>query len=106
MVNVCVAYYMRSRTHLSLEKDSPIPRPLRPPTTGRIAALPEVTPYTIATTEPHSSDSWCQRPLAGGASTPKRATRARFPRLGFDSGALRPVFRALGLRRASRRYVK
>ena len=42
MVNVYVAYYMRSRTHLSLEKDSPNPRPLRPPTTGRIVALPEV----------------------------------------------------------------
>ena len=42
MVNVYVMYYMRSRTHLSLEKDSPTSRPLRPPTTGRIVALPEV----------------------------------------------------------------
>ena len=37
-----VAYYMRSRTHLSLDKDSPTPRPVMPPTAGRIVALPEV----------------------------------------------------------------
>jgi putative transposase len=42
IVNVYVAYYMRSRTHLSLEKDSPTTRAVRPPTTGRIVALPEV----------------------------------------------------------------
>ena len=37
-----VKYYMRSRTHLSLGKDSPTPRPVMPPTVGRIVALPEV----------------------------------------------------------------
>jgi putative transposase len=37
-----VAYYMRSRTHLSLDKDSPTPRPVMPPTAGRIVAVPEV----------------------------------------------------------------
>jgi putative transposase len=37
-----VAYYMRSRTHLSLDKDSPTPRPVMPPTAGRIVAAPEV----------------------------------------------------------------
>lgn len=37
-----VAYYMRSRTHLSLDKDSPTPRPVKPTTAGRIVALPEV----------------------------------------------------------------
>jgi putative transposase len=42
IVNAYVAYYMRSRTHLSLEKDSPTPRPVMPPTTGRIVALPQV----------------------------------------------------------------
>jgi transposase InsO family protein len=42
IVNAYVAYYMRSRTHLSLEKDSPTPRPVRLPATGRIVALPEV----------------------------------------------------------------
>jgi len=37
-----VASYMRSRTHLSLDKDSPTRRPVRPPTAGRIVAVPEV----------------------------------------------------------------
>jgi len=37
-----VAYYMRSRTHLSLGKDSPTPRPVMPPTAGRVVAVPEV----------------------------------------------------------------
>src|SRR4029434_9020539 len=33
-----VAYYMRSRTHLSLDKDSPTSRDVLPPTAGRIVA--------------------------------------------------------------------
>jgi putative transposase len=37
-----VTYYMRSRTHLSLHKDSPTPRPVMPPTAGHIVALPQV----------------------------------------------------------------
>jgi transposase InsO family protein len=37
-----VAYYMRSRTHLSLDKDSPTPRPVMPPTAGRIVEVPEI----------------------------------------------------------------
>ena len=37
-----VAYYMRSRTHLSLNKNSPTPRPVMPPMAGRIIAVPEV----------------------------------------------------------------
>ena len=36
-----IAYYMRSRTHLSLDKDSPTPRPVMP-TAGRVVAVPEV----------------------------------------------------------------
>jgi len=36
-----VAYYMRSRTHLSLDKDSPGPRPVTP-AAGRIVAVPAV----------------------------------------------------------------
>jgi transposase InsO family protein len=38
-----VSYYMRSRTHLSLAKDSPTPRPVMPATAGRIVAVPEVS---------------------------------------------------------------
>jgi transposase InsO family protein len=37
-----LAYYHRSRTHLSLEKDCPEPRPLQPPGRGRIVAFPQV----------------------------------------------------------------
>jgi hypothetical protein len=33
---------MRSRTHLSLEKDSPTSRPVMPATVGRVVAIPEV----------------------------------------------------------------
>jgi hypothetical protein len=36
------AYYERSRTHLSLDKDAPIPRPIVPPREGRVVAIPQV----------------------------------------------------------------
>ena len=35
-------YYHESRTHLSLDKDCPEPRPIHPPTAGKIIAFPEV----------------------------------------------------------------
>ena len=37
-----VSYYTTSRTHLSLEKDSPEPRPVTPRGHGRVVAIPEV----------------------------------------------------------------
>ena len=38
-----IAYYMQSRTHLALEKDAPISRPVMPPSAGRVvAATPQV----------------------------------------------------------------
>jgi transposase InsO family protein len=37
-----VPYYMRSRTHLALAKDSPVPRPVQSPSAGRIVATAEV----------------------------------------------------------------
>ena len=37
-----VAYYMRSRTHLALGKDTPSPRPVIPPSAGRVVAIPRV----------------------------------------------------------------
>ena len=37
-----IAYYMQSRTHLALEKDAPISRPVMPPSAGRIVATPQV----------------------------------------------------------------
>jgi putative transposase len=36
------AYYEQSRTHLSLHKDAPIPRPIAAPTAGRVVAIPQV----------------------------------------------------------------
>jgi putative transposase len=35
-------YYHRSRTHLSLGKDSPEPRPIQPPEMGPVVAVPQV----------------------------------------------------------------
>jgi putative transposase len=37
-----LAYYHHSRTHLSLDKDSPHPRPISPPTVGPVVAIPQV----------------------------------------------------------------
>jgi len=37
-----VAYYHESRTHLSLDKDTPEPRSVQPPETGRVIAIPQV----------------------------------------------------------------
>ena len=37
-----IAYYLRSRTHLALGKDTPITRPVSPLSAGRIVATPEV----------------------------------------------------------------
>jgi putative transposase len=42
VVAAYVASYMRSRTHLGLENDSPTPRPVMPPTAGRVVTVPEV----------------------------------------------------------------
>jgi putative transposase len=36
------SYHERSRTHLSLDKDTPIPRPVAPPGDGAVVAIPEV----------------------------------------------------------------
>ena len=36
------SYYERSCTHLSLDKDTPIPRPVSPPSDGGVVAIPEV----------------------------------------------------------------
>jgi putative transposase len=41
-LQIYVDYYHRSRTHLALEKDTPEPRPIQPPASGRIIAIPEM----------------------------------------------------------------
>ena len=42
VLNEYVAYYSRTRTHLALNKDAPVPRPVAPPTAGRVIATPQV----------------------------------------------------------------
>jgi hypothetical protein len=41
-VKLFVAYYHESRTHLSLAKDAPEPRPASPPELGPVVAIPQV----------------------------------------------------------------
>ena len=42
VLNEYVAYYSHTRTHLALNKDAPVPRPVAPPTAGRVIATPQV----------------------------------------------------------------
>ncbi len=42
LMNLYCAYYERSRTHLSLDKDTPIPRPIAARGDGRVVAIPQV----------------------------------------------------------------
>ena len=37
-----IEYYSRTRTHLGLNKDAPVPRSVAPPTAGRVIAIPQV----------------------------------------------------------------
>ncbi len=36
------AYYHESRTHLSLERNAPVPRQVEPPQQGKVIAIPQV----------------------------------------------------------------
>jgi integrase-like protein len=42
LMKLYCAYYDQSRTHLSLNKDAPIPRPIAAPVDGRVVAIPQV----------------------------------------------------------------
>jgi putative transposase len=42
LMKLYCAYYEQSRTHLSLNKDAPIPRPIGAPGDGRVVAIPQV----------------------------------------------------------------
>ena len=42
LMTLYCADHERSRTHLSLDKDTPIPRPVTPPSDGAVVAVPEV----------------------------------------------------------------
>ena len=41
-VKAFLAYYHESRTHLSLAKDTPEPRPVQPPELSAVVAIPQV----------------------------------------------------------------
>ena len=57
-----VAYYLRSRTHLALAKDTPSPRPVTLPSAGRIVSIPEVGGLH------HRYDRIAAQPLHGSVS--------------------------------------
>ena len=42
VLDLCLDYYHETRTHLSLNKDSPVPRPILPAETGKVIAFPQV----------------------------------------------------------------
>ena len=42
VLNAYVEYYTASRTHLALEKDTPVPRPIAPRDAGPVVAIPQV----------------------------------------------------------------
>jgi putative transposase len=43
VLSTYIDYYQRTRTHLSLDKDCPDPRPLMPLRIGRVVAIPQVS---------------------------------------------------------------
>ena len=104
VVKKYVAYYMRSRTHLSLEKDSPTPRPVMPATRGASSRSQRSTGCTIDTTgRPHSpttapSSLTCSAKSTLtlcdlGASGDSREGRGRSGVAGLQSGlAVSPDF--------------
>jgi putative transposase len=42
VLHAYVDYYLKSRTHLSLDKDAPVSRPVSPPGNGAIVATPHL----------------------------------------------------------------
>jgi transposase InsO family protein len=42
LLGTYLGYYHRFRTHLSLDMDCPMPRPIQPPVMGRVQRVPEV----------------------------------------------------------------
>jgi hypothetical protein len=42
LMTLSCSYYEKARTHLALDKDTPIPRPVMPAGAGDLVAIPEV----------------------------------------------------------------
>ncbi len=42
VLHAYVEYYLKSRTHLSLDKDAPVSRPVASPSDGEIVAIPQL----------------------------------------------------------------
>jgi putative transposase len=61
------AYYHRTRTHLSLEKDAPDGRPIEPPSLGAVCSIPEVGGLHHPLHPPGSVISGPASPLATGS---------------------------------------
>jgi len=59
-----VDYYHQTRTHLSLDKDCPDPRPIQPRSSGKVIAIPQVGGGTIATNGAPPDLPWCSRSMS------------------------------------------
>ena len=73
LMTLYCSYYEKARTHLALDKDAPISRPVMPPGDGAIVAIPESADCTIGTTAPRPDRLSRQRRHASAV----RAVRTR-----------------------------
>jgi hypothetical protein len=88
-VKVFLTYYHESRTHLSLTKDTPEPRPVHPPELGSVVAIRRSVAFTAATSDEQPE----RRGLAAvpnwgrlrSFSLPKRHVRFRLPIAAWNS---------------------
>jgi len=100
-----VDYYRRSRTHLGLEKDSPVPRPIQSADMGRVVSMREVevssarfhphccVPLRRLIDGPRGRETFCEA-ARGVASRRHRASEVRRRPLKNQKGcAIRPVTR-------------
>ena len=74
ILNAFVSYYSRTGTHLGLDKDAPLPRPVALLTAGRVVAIHRSAACTTATNAPRSLATPCSTsPMASGAHVRFRA---------------------------------
>jgi hypothetical protein len=86
-----VLYYNKSRPHLSLERNAPIPRDVEPPPQGPVVALPEVGGLTSRV----SRGPGLRREERIRPQSPSSAVASTQAPLGEDRGPHEPV--AVGL---------